>query len=245
MADGFTEGSGSVSYAITGMPASGGTASFAISIGGKSCNLDVTVLSVLVCRAKVTATDYKTFLCYNLGAANTSADPYTPSWEITGGYWQWGRLAQAAAGPTGPDAGDANSGSIGGWNTSNPADGSWIDGAKTAADPCPAGYRVPSRAQWEGVIANNTLTDVGAYNVSATNYGVGKKIGTELFLPASGYRHEDNGSLVFRGGTGYYWSSSKGSIPYHAESLYFYTSNSFVGTYQLRRSGMSVRCIAE
>ncbi|MFM8489566.1 MAG: hypothetical protein ACKOCH_24795, partial [Bacteroidota bacterium] len=74
----FGSGAGNLSYAITGTPASGGTASFALNIGGQTCTLDVTVSSAPVCRAKVTATDYKNFLCYNLGAANTSADPFTP-----------------------------------------------------------------------------------------------------------------------------------------------------------------------
>ncbi|MFM8373977.1 MAG: hypothetical protein ACKOCO_16475, partial [Bacteroidota bacterium] len=90
------------------------TASFALNIGGQTCTLDVTVSSAPVCRAKVTATDYKDFMCYNLGAANTSADPFTPSREINGGYWQWGRSAEAAAGPTATDPKD---GAVSGWNT--------------------------------------------------------------------------------------------------------------------------------
>jgi hypothetical protein len=79
-------GAGNLIYAITGTPASGGTAGFALSIGGQTCTLNVFVCSTGCC-AKVSATDYKNFMCYNLGAANTSADPFTPTWEINGGYW--------------------------------------------------------------------------------------------------------------------------------------------------------------
>ncbi|MFM7155258.1 MAG: hypothetical protein ACKOZV_14155, partial [Bacteroidota bacterium] len=96
----FASGAGNLSYAITGTPASGGTASFALNIGGQTCTLGVFVCG---CCAKVSATEYKNFLCHNLGAANTSANPFNPTWEINGGYWQWGRSAEAAAGPTAID----------------------------------------------------------------------------------------------------------------------------------------------
>ncbi len=95
----FESGSGNLFYAITGTPASVGTASFALNIGGQTCMVDICVN--YVCRAKVNATDYRDFMCHNLGAANTCADPFTPTWEINGGYWQWGIKEQAAAGPKG------------------------------------------------------------------------------------------------------------------------------------------------
>jgi hypothetical protein len=77
-----------------------------------------------VCRAEIGPTEYRNFMCHNLGAANTDADPFTPSWEINGGYWQWDRKGQAAAGPSGPVA-EANDGVISGWNTAIAPDGSW------------------------------------------------------------------------------------------------------------------------
>ncbi|MFM8487869.1 MAG: hypothetical protein ACKOCH_16175, partial [Bacteroidota bacterium] len=119
----FVSGVGSLTYTITGTPAGAGTASFALNIGGQTCTLNVTVAAT-VCRAKINVTDYKNFMCHNLGAANTSADPFTPSWEINGGYWQWGRSAEAAAGPT---VTDPKSSAVSGWNTTNAANGSWAD----------------------------------------------------------------------------------------------------------------------
>ena len=240
----FTSGAGSLSYAITGTPASGGTASFALNIGGQNCTLDVTVSSAPVCRAKVTATDYKNFLCYNLGAANTDANPFTPSWEINGGYWQWGRSAEAAAGPTDTDP---KSDPVNDWNNMTDApDGSWAqNGNGPNDDPCPTGYRVPTQAQWAGVVDYNTITNVGSFSDSFTNYGAGKKFGDQLMLPAAGSRYGNNGALFNRGKDGSYWSRSDFE-PGVALCLYF-NSSSGADAYKgyFRRIGLSVRCVAE
>ena len=238
----FGSGAGNLSYAITSTPASGGTASFALNIGGQTCTLDVTVSSPPpVCSAKVTATDYKNFMCYNLGSANTSADPFTPSWEINGGYWQWGRSAQAAEGPT---ATNPKNGAVSGWNTTDAANGSWADGTtKTANDPCPPGYRVPTKDQWAGVLANNTKTSVGSFTSSATNYGAGQKFGDQLMLPAAGRRLSGNGTLFNRGSNGYYWST----LEYDNQNgwnLYFTSSSASMNS-SGRIGGLSVRCVAQ
>jgi uncharacterized protein (TIGR02145 family) len=239
----FGSGAGNLSYSITGTPASGGTASFALNIGGQTCTLNISVN--YVCRAKVNATDYKNFLCYNLGAANNNVDPFTPSWEINGGYWQWGRSAQAAAGPAGPGSSEANDAAISGWNTTVAANGSWTDGSKTANDPCPAGYRIPTIAQWNGVVANNTKTSVGTFSSTntPTNYSAGKKFGDQLMLPAAGGRNLSDGTLESRGVIGIYWTST-GVISNLAWGLSI--DNSSINTSYYNRSfGLSVRCIAE
>ena len=183
-------------------------------------------------------------MCYNLGAANTSADPFTPTWEINGGYWQWGRSAEAAAGPT---ATDPKNGAVSGWNPDNAANGAWADGSKTANDPCPTGYRVPTQAQWDGVVANNTPTFVGTFSGtfsgSATNYEAGVKFGDQLMLPAAGFRLGYDGALYYRGSGGYYWSSAELDSG-DAWFLYFDSSNAGTNSYG-RTNGSSVRCVAE
>jgi uncharacterized protein (TIGR02145 family) len=196
------------------------------------------------CGAFIAPGVWKEFQCYNLGASNTSADPFTPGWEIIGGYWRWGGTAMAVAGPAGPDATVANDGAAGGWINSPAPNGSWSDDVKTSLDPCPAGYRVPSNSEWDGVIANNIQSSVGTdWTNSATNYSTGRKFGSKLFLPTAGDRYNVNGTLFGRGYHGYYWSSTvNGSLD--AWLLYF--DSGHAGTYSISRVyGQSVRCIAE
>jgi hypothetical protein len=83
-------------------------------------------------------------------------------------------LHRLAAGPVGPGSSQANDGAVSGWNTSNAINGAWSDATKTANDPCPAGHRVPTMAQWDAVIANNTQTSVGTWSNSSTNYSSGR-----------------------------------------------------------------------
>jgi uncharacterized protein (TIGR02145 family) len=112
-----TSGNGNLTYAITGTPASIGTASFAISIGGQSCTLTRQV--GIADRAygqtingfnnhnfvyfPVTGADGKTWLNNNLGAhyANVDHPSFNPTQQATsstdhlayGSLFQWGRAA--------------------------------------------------------------------------------------------------------------------------------------------------------
>ena len=157
------------------------------------------------CGAYIGPGVWKKFQCYNLGAANTAVNPFSPSWEIIGGYWQWGRKVMAAPSPT---ANNPNDGDITGWNTSNAPNGSWSDDVKTVNDPCPVGFRVPTRAQWAAVMSSNTTTSIGSWGTSSTNYTSGRMIGSKLFLPTAGIRGFLTGGLAVRGLGGYYASSS-------------------------------------
>jgi uncharacterized protein (TIGR02145 family) len=195
------------------------------------------------CGAYVAPGEWRSFMCYNLGAANTSADPFTPSWEINGGYWQWGRKEMAASGPSGPGEKESGAGEVAGWNSYYAPDSSWLEGRKTELDPCPVGFRVPGRMEWEGVLEHNTSKKVGSWENNATNYTSGRFFGRKLFLPAAGYRYYTYGALSYRGDYGVYWSSSEnGSIK--AWDLDF--NSGYANTYDGNRSyGRSVRCIAE
>ncbi|MCF8076868.1 MAG: fibrobacter succinogenes major paralogous domain-containing protein [Desulfotignum sp.] len=212
------------------------------------------------CGAYVAPGVWKEFDCYNLAAVGktTGVDPFTPSWELIGGYWPWGRKGadssqwydtntkNFAHGPTGPGSSEANDGFISGWDSSDAPDGAWSDASKTANDPCLAGYRVPTKTQWDGVRNNNTQSTVGTWSSSYsdhTNYSAARFFGDDLMLPAAGNRNYSSGALHRRGYYGLYWSSSDGSSS-GAWGLNFTSGNA--GTnFDNRRFGFSVRCVAE
>jgi len=183
----------------------------------------------------------KEFMPHNLGA-NTALDPHTPVQGIHGNYYQWGRSIVVADATT-------PGGSIVGWDTTTAANGAWADGSKTVNDPCPAGFRVPTKAQWAGVIANNTVsrTSNNSWAAGEANFGSalhwGPDVSTKnLTLPAAGCRGNSNGALNFRGRGGSYWSSTEDGT----NAYYLLFSSSFASTFNSYRSyGFSVRCVSE
>ncbi|MDE5509582.1 fibrobacter succinogenes major paralogous domain-containing protein [Elizabethkingia meningoseptica] len=192
--------------------------------------------------------NYKEFMCHNLGA-DTSADPFAASAAIHGAKYQWGAKTNEAGRYVSQSVDQSNSGTIAGWNTAGKPNGSWSDASKTANDPCPPGYRVPTRAQWQAVIDNNNNVErVGSWANDKTNYTTAlyfrnpSNVRT-LMLPAAGFRNFAGGSLINRGDYGFYWSSSEATFG-ATNFLLFYSSSVAVYDYN-RASGLSVRCVAE
>jgi uncharacterized protein (TIGR02145 family) len=245
---------------ISGTPTAIGIFNYNIpltgGIGSVSATGTITVNAPAVnCGAFVAAGEWKAFKCHNLGA-DESADPFTPSWKLNGNYYQWGRNTNitsdspryGAAGPTGPDSGEANSGSISDWSTTDADNGAWVDSIKTINDPCPTGFRVPTKAQWDAVINTslNTVSYGTGWGSSPTNYAAGLRIGSGtsgLFLPAAGLRYSSDGTLYSRGEYGYYWSCTENG----SNAWRLFLSNGFASTSSLysRTDGLSVRCVAE
>lgn len=71
-----------------------------------------------------------------------------------------------------------------------------------------------------------------------------KKNGNSIFLPFAGYRTEDK--RKYAGTHGFYWSSSLGSWPCYAESLYFREDSGNYAIYDSGRAdGLSVRPVSK
>ena len=210
-----------------------------------------------------------TFMSHNLGA-DTSLDPHTPVVGLQGAYIQWGKRGPNTTGDStldwqtaanngsngfaaAPTVSAANDAVITGLSGTAATTGSWNVTENTPVkvignDPCPTGYRVPTRNEWTAVNTNNTFSRTGTFNNSATNYGVALHYGPDtngklLTLPAAGYRNSTSGALSSRGFNGRYWSSTEnGSTAY---SLHFYSINVIPASNSTRTFGLSVRCIAE
>ena len=204
-----------------------------------------------------------TFMSHNLGA-DTSLDPDIPVVGLQGAYIQWGKrgptdfVGAANDGSDGfaaaPTASAANDAAISGWSSTSATDYSWnVDENTpvkvTANDPCPDGFRVPTRNEWQAVDANNVDNLTGAtWSAGPTEFGNALQYGPDangklLTLPAAGNRSSASGALVYRGINGLYWSST--GLGGLAFNLNFNSSNVTPANFNPRTSGFSVRCIAE
>ena len=103
-------------------------------------------------------------------------------------------------------------------------------------------WRMPTDAEWTELRENCTWTWTSNYNCT----GVKGRIvtsninGNSIFLPAAGYRNNDD--LNSAGDGGYYWSSSLyADSPGYAWRVYFYSDGVYRDYYGARYYGQSVR----
>jgi len=108
-----------------------------------------------------------------------------------------------------------------------PKDNLW-QGVNGINNPCPAGFRLPTSAEFDEEIATWISKDANGALVSP------------LKLPMAGYRANSNGEVTDSGFSGDYWTSTVEGM--YARGLYFdakSTSTDIGG----RSVGVSVRCI--
>ncbi|RMZ60818.1 hypothetical protein D1632_02235 [Chryseobacterium nematophagum] len=247
-------GDGNLVYNITGTPTSALTMNIPISFGSTSCTVSKIVTtggggsSTFMCMG---SGGTKAWASHNLGA-DTSLDPNIPVKDLHGNIYQWGRLDVVA------DA-DTPVGPIVGWNAINAIDGSWNSGTedapvKTAIDPCPTGFRIPTRKEWTALNNNNTKNTIGTMDGDYTNFGYAYVFtcpgnGSKLTFPAAGYRRqtgvEQPGRLDYRAISAFFWASTEYSPNYtsYYESM---SPGSIQANYNsYRTNGYSIRCITE
>jgi len=107
----------------------------------------------------------------------------------------------------------------------------WAGAGGGSNNPCPAGWHVPTSAEWVTVAGYfSPQTSVGAFN-------------STLKLPLAGIRGRASASLNYRGSNGYYWSGSPSGT--NAANLYFNSSAVNPANTNNRANGFSVRCVKD
>ncbi|OBS11109.1 hypothetical protein ATE49_16630 [Elizabethkingia miricola] len=192
----------------------------------------------------------KIWMRHTLGAT-TSNDPDVPSQAIAGNYYQWGIITAVATASTG-------AGTIPGWNTTNPSPANaWNSGTvaapvKTSADPCPAGYRIPTDTEFNQLIAATTQTNIGTWTATndVNNFSAAKVFtsntnsSVKMTFMSTGYRRgggggdASDGSLNRRGVAGQYWTSV-------STINYFMPNNTVSRSINTNVEGHQIRCIAQ
>ena len=116
--------------------------------------------------------------------------------ESSGRFFQWNRNTPWAT-----------TGSVTGWLTSTAAGAEW----EAMNDPCPEGYRVPTKADFQKLI---DATEYKWTTVKGVKGGLfkDKATGKSIFLPAVGGRQGSDGVVYHTDTQGAYWSSVPFSI---------------------------------
>ena len=132
------------------------------------------------------------------------------------------------------------------WNLDEVANSSIVatTARKAPYDPCPAGWRVPTAAEWQTIGADDSDTGK-TWNSSTHLLTISAANSLQLILPAAGYRSSANGSSLSQGSFGYYWSSSVPSGNTNARDVRFSSATFYQGAGSYRAFGFSVRCLQE
>ena len=145
---------------------------------------------------------------------------------------------------------------------STPNDKLWNSGTeavpvKTIYDPCPDGWRVPTRTEYAKLFNGTTAggdpstatanTWVSSGDWTGTPGSAGYMVGNALYFPAAGYR-AGGGNMVYVGASakndgGHYWSSTPNGTGAYLLNFYSNSVTNFGSAF--RYYGRSVRCIAQ
>ena len=102
-----------------------------------------------------------------------------------------------------------------------------------------SGWCMPTMEQWDELFQNTTYTWTTQNGVSGRLFTASN--GRSLFLPAAGYRWDDELSSV--GSNGYYWSGSLGTDYPNRTVNFGFNSGSCGMYYYYRCAGQSVRAV--
>jgi uncharacterized protein (TIGR02145 family) len=252
----FTNGNGSLTYTITGTPATSGIASFALNIGGKTCTLS---RPVAIAPQNPTSG-------YGSNITDVEGNSYK---TVYIGTQQWMgenlKTSKYSDGTTIPNITDNTqwqNNTTGAWAyynndaTNNAKYGklyNWYAVSKTTngnKNVCPTGWHVPTDAEWAVLtdylggenVAGGKLKEVGTTNWNSSNTGA---TNVSLFTGLPGGLRINDGNYYDIGVFGIWWSSTEyntGSALYR--SLNYYDGGAYRSVTN-KENGFSVRCLRD
>jgi uncharacterized protein (TIGR02145 family) len=116
---------------------------------------------------------------------------------------------------------------------------------KTANDPCPEGWRVPTHNELSSLTQTDYVTRVSTIQNGIWGYRLTDvATAASIFLPGASHRMNNNGLVNNAGSVGYYWSSIPNGS-FNSYYLGFMLNIFFTTSYVNRAYGFSIRCVAE
>ena len=126
------------------------------------------------------------------------------------------------------------------WDTTIVTGDSWED----ANSPCPAGWRIPTEAEYNTLKNGSTssIEPAAGDNLQATKF-VDKETGNTLYFPNAGGRNSTNVNTIYsQGSFGGYWTSTKAGSANNAIYGYLYGASVMISN-GVRYAAYSVRCV--
>jgi uncharacterized protein (TIGR02145 family) len=181
----------------------------------------------------------ETWMDRNLGASQVATSSTDAA--AYGDLYQWGRLADGHENRLSGTTTTLSSSDIPGhsnmivlnispFDWRNPQNGSLWQGVDGINNPCPAGFRLPTQAEWD------------AERLSWASNDAAGAFGSPLKLTMAGWRHHFTANLTNVGTGARYWSGTVNGTD--SDALGFDTGTAFVSG-GVRAYGFSVRCIKD
>jgi uncharacterized protein (TIGR02145 family) len=252
----LSNGNGTLSFSITGTPTSSGIASFSINFAGKTCNLSRTVLATptyaansVYCNGTATAvvnvtnpTTGKIWMDRNLGAAQAATSSTDAA--AYGDLYQWGRRADGHQCRNSGTTSTLSStdqpthanfivapNSPYDWRT--PQNDNLWQGVNGINNPCPTGYKLPSKVEW--------VSEINSWSQS-NSFGAFSSI-NKFTVAGDRMWNDGNINMGTINAIGSYWTSTINGIYSHYIDIE-QSVVSYVTPFH-RAHGMSVRCIKD
>ena len=248
LADTLENGSGMLTFLITGTPTTSGTAKFTINFLGERCTLSRDVNSMPANPGTVTDASGNIYPTVVIGtqvwmAENLRTEKYrngTPIPNVTDNISWRNSITGAWSFYNNSSANNSTYGKIYNWYAVNDIN-----------QICPTGWHVPTDTEWATLttflgglsVAGGKMKTTGTTNWQSPNATATNSSGFSG-LPGGIRSTSGNGLFTNIGTNGYWWSSTIVSVSAWFRNL-FYNDGSVVRNSYSRSVGMSVRCIAD